>query len=160
MKYFYSLLDTSFFRSVFGTVNNVPFTPKTILLKSADQEIKGHIRIQNKRLSENKIHSLTINHAELSTINGVSVNNFFQNLVHWDQLNKTTFSHLTFIEPVVVGSFHSRGDLNGVSLGSFVDQLSQSMGESKYTNRLGLLRMVGVALVNDIQSEFHLMFNF
>lgn len=134
----------------------MPFSPDTILLKSADQEIKGHIRIQNKRLSENRIQSLTIKEAELSMINGVAVNQFFQNLVHLDELNKTTTAHLTFVEPVIVGSFISRGDWNGARLGDFVEQLSESMGQSNYTNRLGLYHMVGVALVNDVQSMFEI----
>lgn len=141
------------FPSVFGTVNNILFTPETILLKSADQEIQGHIRIQNKRLSENKIQSLTINEAELTMINGVPVNQFFQNLVNLSDANKTTYSHLIFVEPVAVGSFHSRGDWNGISLGSFVDQLSQSMNHSTYTNRLGFYHTVGVALANDVKSK-------
>lgn len=132
----------------------MPFESKTILLKSADQEIRGNIRIQNKRLSDNKIQSLTINEADLSIINGVDVKQFFQNLVRLNQQNTTTYSHLTFMEPVVVGSFHSRGQWNGVNVHGVVDRLGQSMANTiNYTDPLEMYHQVGVALVKDIKSE-------
>lgn len=82
-------------------------------------------------------------------INGISVNQFFENLVHVEDHNKTTFAHLIFVEPVVVGSFHLRGEWDGISMHGVGDQVGQSID----TNPLGMYHRVGVALVNDVQSK-------
>ncbi|KAL5288129.1 hypothetical protein ACFFRR_008779 [Megaselia abdita] len=72
---------------VHGTVNGRYITKDHILTNYDDQEIKGSVKLVTR--NSHTIMSNTINELNVQNINGVNINEFFENLVEVDDLNST-----------------------------------------------------------------------
>lgn len=148
---------------VFGLVNNRTFSAEHILLKSLDQQIRGDVHIDNSQplpaagvagRPQHLIRPLTINEATFDYVNGVQMNEFLANIVPLDgEAPVQTTAALRFVRPPVVQRLSSAGRWNGVSVPDMVQQFRSTVTATDYTDRLGAVHRVGVALVENLQSE-------
>lgn len=142
---------------VFGRVNDRLISPATILLRSADQVIRGNMEIRNRPIldtdNQTPIRPLTIHDATFETINGVLLNAFLANVVPRDETAPRTMGPLSFERPPVVGRLYSAGEWSGVSIPGLVQSFRDNEQRSNYTDRLGEVHRVSEALVYNLESE-------
>lgn len=70
---------------VYGTVNGKYITKDHILTNNHEQEIKGNVKLVTR--NSHSILSNTINYLNVQNINGVNIDEFFENLVTFSDLN-------------------------------------------------------------------------
>lgn len=67
------------YAEVYGTVNGKQITKDHILTNNDEQEIKGNVKLITR--NSHSILSNTISNLNVNTINGIDINDFFENLV-------------------------------------------------------------------------------
>lgn len=85
---------------VFGTVNGRMITKDQILTNHEDQEIKGNVKLITR--NSHSILPNTINNLNVHSVNGVDVDDFFENLVDVDDLDSNIVidGNIEFKSPV------------------------------------------------------------
>lgn len=154
------IFDPSISSSVFGLVNNLTFTPETILLKSVQQNIIGNVYISNKSVNDNRILPLSIANVQLDSINGKSLNDLYLNVVYKDDPLSSIDTRIEFSEPLTIDYLKLYADFNGINLNELIDKYQLYREVTNYGEHVQQLNIIGNGIVDELKCEFCLAIAF
>ncbi|XP_052901002.1 uncharacterized protein LOC128307276 [Anopheles moucheti] len=118
---------------VLGTVNGIQFDAEHLLLKSAQQNVNGTLRLVTKFPKENKIFPLVFESLNAKAINGKDVETFMNNIALISQNPLNINIPVTLVEPLEADETVLEGDM---MFGVNVTQLLESTSYHKDINQL------------------------